>query len=65
LCRQVEAGYTDHVADAEKQAIVQDYFAFCADGDALVGHAKDALVEQSETTSFSIAGTTPVPPLDA
>lgn len=42
-------GYSDHFTDAEKQAMVQDYYAFCAYGDSLVGQAADAFVEYSES----------------
>ncbi len=48
LRRQVEAGYSDHFTDAQKQAMVQDYYAFCAYGDTLVGQAADAFIEYSE-----------------
>lgn len=48
LRRQVMNGYTDHFSDAEKQAMIQDYFAFCAYGDSLVGQAADAFVNYSE-----------------
>ncbi|MEM9079707.1 MAG: sulfatase-like hydrolase/transferase [Verrucomicrobiota bacterium] len=44
----VENGFTDHFTDAEKLAMVQDYFAYCAYGDELVGQAVDDFVEYSE-----------------
>tara|TARA_R110002049_G_scaffold182485_2_gene350297 strand:+ start:23238 stop:25094 length:1857 start_codon:yes stop_codon:yes gene_type:complete len=49
LKRQVMQGYSDHFTDAEKQAMIQDYFAFCAYGDALVGQATDAFIAYSES----------------
>ncbi|MEM6829650.1 MAG: sulfatase-like hydrolase/transferase, partial [Bacteroidota bacterium] len=39
---------TDHFTDEEKQKMVQDYYAFCAYGDDLVGKAVDAFIEYSE-----------------
>lgn len=47
LKKQVGQGYSDHLTDAEKLAMTQDYFAFCAYGDALVGQAADAFIEYS------------------
>ncbi len=41
-------GASDHFTDAEKQAMIQDYYAFCAYGDTLVGQAADAFIEYSE-----------------
>jgi arylsulfatase A-like enzyme len=49
LKKQVRNGHSDHFTDAEKQAMVQDYYAFCAYGDTLVGQAADAFVEYSES----------------
>ncbi|MEO0793859.1 MAG: sulfatase-like hydrolase/transferase [Verrucomicrobiota bacterium] len=49
LKRQVMAGYSDSLTDAEKQAMIQDYFAFCAYGDALVGEAVDSFIAYSES----------------
>lgn len=49
LKKQVSHGFSDHFSDAEKQAMVQDYYAFCAYGDVLVGQAADAFIEYSET----------------
>ncbi|MEM6550654.1 MAG: sulfatase-like hydrolase/transferase [Planctomycetota bacterium] len=40
---------TDHFTDAEKQQMVQDYFAFCAFGDELVGQAADDFIAFSES----------------
>ncbi|WP_168564577.1 sulfatase-like hydrolase/transferase [Crateriforma spongiae] len=45
--KQVKAGYSDHFTDAQKQAMIQDYFAFCAYGDALVGQATDDFIRYS------------------
>ncbi|NJB83529.1 sulfatase-like hydrolase/transferase [Wenyingzhuangia aestuarii] len=49
LKKQVEAGYSDHFKDAEKQKMIQDYYAFCAYGDALVGQAVDDFVAYSKS----------------
>lgn len=46
--KQVEAGFSDHYPDEEKQKFIQDYYAFCAYGDDLVGKAADAFIEYSE-----------------
>ncbi|WP_167185733.1 sulfatase-like hydrolase/transferase [Wenyingzhuangia heitensis] len=35
--RSVNYKYTDHFTDKEKQKMIQDYYAFCAYGDRLVG----------------------------
>ncbi|MFC7339151.1 sulfatase-like hydrolase/transferase [Haloferula chungangensis] len=48
LKRMVSNGYSDHLTDEEKQAMIQDYYAFCAYGDALVGEAADAFIAYSE-----------------
>jgi len=40
---------SDHFTDAEKQQMVQDYYAFCAYGDDLVGQAADDFIAYSET----------------
>jgi len=48
LRKQVQSGYSDHLTDEEKQTMVQDYYAFCAYGDALVGQAADAFIAYSE-----------------
>lgn len=48
LRKQVAAGFTDHFTPEEKQAMVQDYFAFCAYGDSLVGQAAETFIEYSE-----------------
>ena len=49
LKKQVMQGYSDHFTDAEKLAMIQDYYAFCAYGDELVGQASDAFIEYSES----------------
>ncbi len=46
--RQVSNGYTDHFSDAEKLAMIQDYYAFCAYGDRLVGQAVDTFIAYSK-----------------
>ena len=48
LKTQVHHGFSDHFSDAEKQAMIQDYYAFCAYGDSLVGQAADAFIQYSE-----------------
>ncbi|MEM9418076.1 MAG: sulfatase-like hydrolase/transferase [Planctomycetota bacterium] len=40
---------TDHFTDDEKQQMVQDYYAFCAFGDELVGQAADDFIAYSES----------------
>ena len=49
LKKQVKHGQSDHFTAGEKQAMIQDYYAFCAYGDSLVGQAADAFIEYSET----------------
>ena len=46
--RQVMNGYSDHLSDTIKQKMIQDYFAFCAYGDALIGQAVEAFITYSE-----------------
>ena len=46
--KQVTNGYSDHLTDEEKQKMTQDYYAFCAYGDSLVGQAVDSFVAYSE-----------------
>ncbi|GJM62440.1 sulfatase-like hydrolase/transferase [Persicobacter diffluens] len=48
LKKQVKAGYSDHFTEEEKQKMVQDYYAFCAYGDDLIGQAADAFIDYSE-----------------
>ncbi|SMP80063.1 Sulfatase [Neorhodopirellula lusitana] len=49
LQQGVRNGFSDHFTDAEKQAMIQDYYAFCAYGDTLVGQAADAFIEYSDS----------------
>ena len=44
----VRAYGTNHFTDEEKLKMIQDYFAFCAYGDQLVGQTADAFIEYSE-----------------
>ncbi|MEM6830216.1 MAG: sulfatase-like hydrolase/transferase [Bacteroidota bacterium] len=46
--KQVGMAYSNEFTEAQKQTMVQDYFAFCAYGDDLVGRSVDAFVEYSE-----------------
>ncbi|GAB3649830.1 hypothetical protein GCM10028791_16100 [Echinicola sediminis] len=39
IMKQVSNGFSDHFTDVEKQKMIQDYYAFCAYGDALIGEA--------------------------
>ncbi|BAX81086.1 sulfatase-like hydrolase/transferase [Labilibaculum antarcticum] len=48
LRKQVSHGYSDHFTDEEKQKMIQDYYAFCAYGDNLIGQSADAFIEYSE-----------------
>lgn len=48
LRKQVNSSYTDHFKDEEKQKMIQDYYAFCAYGDALIGQSTDAFIKYSE-----------------
>ncbi|QBG46841.1 sulfatase [Verrucomicrobia bacterium S94] len=48
LQKAVTMGASDHFTDAEKQAMIQDYYAFCAYGDSLVGRAVDDFIAYSE-----------------
>ena len=43
------ASYSDHFTDAEKQPMIQDYYAFCAYGDALVGQRRMPLSGTAKT----------------
>ncbi len=49
LKKMVKHGHTNHFTDDEKQAMIQDYYAFCAYGDTLVGQATDAFIEYSQS----------------
>ncbi|WPR71108.1 sulfatase-like hydrolase/transferase [Flavobacterium sp. NG2] len=46
--KQVEAGYSDHFSEADKHKMIQDYFAFCAYGDDLIGKSVDAFIAYNE-----------------
>ncbi len=48
LKKMVKHGFSDHFTDAEKQAMIQDYYAFCAYGDQLIGQSVDAFIEYSQ-----------------
>ncbi|NIJ44891.1 arylsulfatase A-like enzyme [Wenyingzhuangia heitensis] len=48
LRKQVKLGYSDHFTDEEKQKMIQDYYAFCAYGDELVGQATDDFIAYSK-----------------
>lgn len=47
LARLYKAMNFDDMTDAEKQQAIQDYYAFCAHGDALMGRAIDSFKEYS------------------
>ncbi len=51
LKRQVKSKYTNHLSDEDKQKMIQDYYAFCAYGDQLVGEATEAFINYSETNN--------------
>ncbi|GAA4237658.1 hypothetical protein GCM10022291_25140 [Postechiella marina] len=46
--KRVNSSYSDDFTDEEKQKMVQDYYAFCAYGDALIGDAVDAFINYSK-----------------
>lgn len=46
--KQVMMGYSDHLTDEQKLKMTQDYYAFCAYGDTLVGNAVDNFIAYSE-----------------
>jgi len=48
LKKLIATNYSDHYTDAEKQQMVQDYYAFCAYGDDLIGQATDAFIDYSK-----------------
>ena len=48
LRNAVKEGWSDHYSDDVKQKMIQDYYAFCAYGDSLVGETADAFIEYSE-----------------
>lgn len=51
LKKLVRTDYSDHFTDEEKQKMIQDYYAFCAYGDNLIGQSVDAFIEYSEKNS--------------
>ncbi|MGC6506211.1 MAG: sulfatase-like hydrolase/transferase [Coraliomargaritaceae bacterium] len=48
LKKAVSMGRSVHYSDEQKQKMIQDYFAFCAYGDRLVGQAAEDFIEYSE-----------------
>ncbi|MEL6273968.1 MAG: sulfatase-like hydrolase/transferase [Bacteroidota bacterium] len=48
LQKQVRSKYSDHLSDKDKQKMVQDYYAFCAYGDQLIGQVADDFIAYSE-----------------
>ncbi|MGC6456417.1 MAG: sulfatase-like hydrolase/transferase [Coraliomargaritaceae bacterium] len=48
LKRQVKVSYSDDLTDEQKLQMIQDYYAFCAYGDDLVGQSADAFIEYCE-----------------
>lgn len=44
----VKKGNSQHYSDSDMQQMVQDYYAYCAYGDTLVGESVDAFVEYSK-----------------
>ncbi|WP_044210878.1 sulfatase-like hydrolase/transferase [Flammeovirga sp. OC4] len=46
--KRVNKSYSNDFTDEEKQKMIQDYYAFCAYGDALIGKATKAFIEYSE-----------------
>lgn len=48
LQKQVHHAFSDHFTDEQKQKMVQDYYAFCAYGDSLVGQAADDFMAYSK-----------------
>lgn len=49
LKKQLKNGFSNHLTPEEKLKMTQDYFAFCAYGDSLIGQAVDAFVSYSES----------------
>ncbi len=49
--RQVGSKYSDHFTQEEKQKMIQDYYAFCAYGDQLVGKAANDFIAYSENNN--------------
>ncbi|MDF7825173.1 sulfatase-like hydrolase/transferase [Pontiellaceae bacterium B12227] len=48
LKKQVDKSFTDDYPEADKQTMIQDYYAFCAYGDTLIGQATEAFVQYSK-----------------
>ncbi|WP_033194701.1 sulfatase-like hydrolase/transferase [Ochrovirga pacifica] len=48
LQKQVKASYSDHYTSEQKQKMIQDYYAFCAYGDALIGQSVDDFIAYSK-----------------
>ncbi|NJB37399.1 sulfatase-like hydrolase/transferase [Croceivirga sp. JEA036] len=46
--RFIKSKGTDHFTAEEKQKMIQDYYAFCAYGDSLIGEAVDGFIAYSE-----------------
>lgn len=51
LMKQRNSKRSDHFTDEQKQSMTQDYYAFCAYGDSLIGQSVEAFVEYSEGQS--------------
>lgn len=51
LKKMVKKDFTDDYLDAEKQKMIQDYYAFCAYGDTLIGQAADEFISYSEANN--------------
>ncbi len=49
LKKQVNNSYSNDFTDAQKLKMIQDYYAFCAYGDALVGESIDAFINYSKS----------------
>jgi arylsulfatase A-like enzyme len=48
LIQQVKGKFSNHFSAEDKQKMIQDYYAFCAYGDQLVGQATDDFIAYSE-----------------
>ncbi|WP_068471911.1 sulfatase-like hydrolase/transferase [Saccharicrinis aurantiacus] len=46
--KQVKNAFSNEFTDAQKLSMIQDYYAFCAYGDDLVGQSADAFIKYSE-----------------
>ncbi|WP_111707607.1 sulfatase-like hydrolase/transferase [Lutibacter citreus] len=51
LKRQVKGSFSNNFTNEQKQRMIQDYYAFCAYGDNLVGQSADAFIAYSEKNS--------------